>query len=238
MSDHKPVPRPSARTDIDTFLKQLSATPKAKAAGHGGRLIFSLDATASRKPTWDQACRIQAQMFEAASALGGLEIQLCYYRGVKEFVAMPWCSQAAELQRHMIGVTCLGGYTQIGRLLQHVLKETRQKKIDAVIFVGDCMEENVDHLCQLAGELGLLGVPLFLFHEGHDAIAEDAFRQIARLSNGAYCRFDSTSAGQLRELLNAVAVYAAGGRKALENYSQRQGGMTLLLTQQLKKSQP
>jgi len=72
---------------------------------------------------------------------------------------------------------------------------------------------------------------VFLFQEGADARAAAAFREIARLTKGAYCRFDAGSAAQLRELLSAVAVYAAGGRQALEALSGR-GARALL--QQLK----
>ena len=39
---------------------------------------------------------------------------------------------------------------------------------------------------------------------------------------------------QLRELLAAVAVFAAGGRRALADYSEQRGGMTKLLTHQMK----
>jgi hypothetical protein len=42
------------------------------------RLIFALDATASREPTWDSACRIQGEIFEATAAIGGLDLQLAY----------------------------------------------------------------------------------------------------------------------------------------------------------------
>ena len=126
-------------------------------------------------------------------------------------------------------VHCEGGHTQIRKVLSHARKETGRQTVNALVYVGDCMEENVDALCQLAGELGLVGVPVFVFQEGHDARAERAFKEIARLSRGAYCRFDAGSAAQLRALLNAVAVYASGGRKALE--SAKSGAATLLLEQ-------
>ena len=138
--------------------------------------------------------------------------------------------------KHMSAVTCLGGKTQIGRVLQFAIAETRRQRVNAVVFIGGHMEEDIDALCHKAGELGLLGVPVFIFHEGSDPKAEDAFRQIARLTRGAYCPFDATSAQQLRELLSAVAVYAAGGRAALEDYSRRAGGATLLLARQVAKS--
>ncbi len=95
------------------------------------------------------------------------------------------------------------------------------------------MEEPLDELIGLAGELALLNVPAFIFHEGGDPIAARAFKQIAKITRGAYCPFDSASAEQLRALLGAVAAYAAGGQRALADYGKRAGGAALLLTRQL-----
>ena len=133
----------------------------------------------------------------------------------------------------MTAVRCLGGQTQIGKVLRHTLKETEKKKVNALVFVGDCMEEDVDRLCHHAGRLGVLGTPAFMFQEGGEPIATRAFRQIARLTGGAYCSFDSSSARQLRELLGAVAVFAAGGRLALSDYGKRTGGAALQITKQI-----
>ncbi len=227
------LPTRSSNEEVTDFLSRLAAVPPVKTQ-HRGRLIFALDATASREPTWDMACRIQADMFSASAAGGSLDIQLCWYRGIGEFRAEPWSADAQTLQRRMSGVFCLGGTTQIGRVLNHAAAETRQKKVNALAFVGDCMEESADRLYQLAGELKLLGLPAFVFQEGHDPIAEPVFKRMARLSGGAHCRFDSGSAKQLRELLAAVAAYASGGRKALEERGRREAGAQLLL-QQLKK---
>jgi hypothetical protein len=227
--------KPTARAEVDAFLQKLAAMPTVRPAGQRGRLIFALDATASRQPTWDRACHIQAEMFKETAALGGLDIQLVFYRGFGEFHASAWLSSADDLLKQMTAVACLGGKTQIGKVLRHALADSKRQKVNAIVFVGDCMEEDIDKLCGLAGELGLLNVPVFIFHEGRETRAANAFRQIARLSNGAYCPFDANSAQQLRELLSAVAVYAAGGRPALEDYSRRTGGATLLLARQVAK---
>jgi hypothetical protein len=218
---------------VDAFLKKLAAMPAVRPAGPRGRLIFALDATASRQPTWDQACMIQAQMFQAVGQMGGLDVQLVYYRGFHEFEAFPWLDNAAALTQRMTGVFCLGGHTQIARVLKHAIAETKAKRVNALVFVGDCMEEPADNLCHMAGQLGVLGLPIFLFHEGREPLAAATFQQLARLSSGAYCPFDAGSAHQLTELLRAVAVYAAGGLKALQDYSRNAGGKTLLLTRQL-----
>jgi hypothetical protein len=234
MSDSK-LPSPSSAGDVRSFLQKLAQTPNLKPAGRKGRLVFALDATASREPTWTEARRLQGEMFDVAAGLGGLEIQLCYYRGTLDFDASGWLTRGEDLRRRMAEVECLGGFTQIGRVLDHALQETRRQKVDALVFVGDCMEESIDGLCHRAGELGLLGVKAFLFQEGHDPTAAAAFRHIARLTHGAHCRFDAGSASQLRDLLSAVAVYAAGGLKALENFGRNRGGPVLQLTQQMRK---
>ncbi len=219
--------------EVDAFLRDLQRAPPRPSGGRG-RLIFALDATASREPSWDRACRIQGEMFEATAALGGLDVKLVYYRGFNECKASRWMTNAADLHRVMRAVSCLGGETQIERVLAHALGETRKQRVNALVFVGDAMEENVDRLCQLAGELGLNGVPIFLFHEGANPVAAGAFRQMARLSRGAYLRFDLASADRLRDLLGAVAVYAAGGYRALSAYGEKKGGEVLRLTAQLQ----
>jgi len=224
----------SSRSDIDAFLKKVAQVPRVNSTGKKGRLIFAMDATASREATWHHASQIQAEMFSETAALGGLDIQLCYYRGFDEFDTSPWLSNSGDLLQYMRRVSCVGGHTQIEKVLHHALQETRREKINALVFVGDCLEENIDDLCRYAGELALLGVPIFLFHEGYDPVAGLGFRQLAQLSRGAYCRFDSNSAEQLKELLGAVAVYAAGGLKALENFHKRRGKVVLQLTQNKK----
>jgi len=230
--DHLPAQQRSSQADVDAFLKQVAAIPRT-ATGARGRLMFAMDATASREPTWDRACQIQGEMFQATAALGGLDIQLVYYRGFRECQASPWVGNSQDLLRRMTAVSCMAGQTQIGRVLAHCIKQTRTKKVNALVFVGDCMEEDIDKLCHHAGELGLLGVPVFMFHEGGEPIARRAFEQIARLSGGAYCPFDASSAQQLKELLSAVAVFAAGGRPALADYSRGKGEVVRQLSYQV-----
>ncbi len=227
--------RATSAGEVDAFLTRVAAMPAVKPAGGRGRLVFALDATASREPTWDQACHLQAEMFDEAASLGGLDIQLAWYRGFGEFHASDWADDAPALLRRMTGVHCLGGKTQIRKVLKHALAETAVKKVNAVVFIGDCAEEDVDLLCDLAGQLGVRGVPVFMFHEGREPGARRVFEQIARLSGGACSSFDAGAASQLRELLSAVAVYAAGGRKALEDYGARKGGAALRITRQLKQ---
>ena len=228
------ISRPPVRsksTEVAEFLHQAASIPVN--AAPRGRLIFALDATASRQPTWDRACQLQGEMFEAAGELGSLALPLVWYRGYGEFQAEPWLADPARLRQRMTAVQCRGGLTQVGRVLEHAVRESRHHRLNALVLGGDCLEEAVDAVCHQAGQLGLLGVPAFVFQEGNEPAAAQGFREIARLTRGAYCAFDTGSAEQLRTLLRAVAIYATGGRRALEDFGKRQGGLARQLTRQL-----
>jgi hypothetical protein len=223
----------SAVSEIDSFLAGLrqrrrSTVDKPLA---GGRLIFGLDATASRQPTWDTACQLQAEMFREATAVGRLELQLVFYRGLGECRSSRWIADSAQLGKTMSQITCNAGQTQIEKILTHTQKETKLLRVNALVFVGDAMEEDPDALSHAAGVLGQLGVPAFMFQEGSNREVEHVFREIARLTRGAYCRFDPGAARQLAELLRAVAAYAAGGMTAL---AARQDKSAIKLLGQLK----
>ncbi len=214
------VPTKSSSQQVEAFLRQVALAPRAAPAADGrGRLVFAMDATASRRGTWDEAQRIQAEMFRTTAALGGLDIQLVFFRGLGECKASGWISEPNAMLRLMRQVECVGGHTQIERVLKHTLAEARERKVNALVYVGDCLEESPDDVAMRAGELGLLGVPVFAFQEGEEPRAKACFQDMARLTRGAYCSFDASSAATLRELLSAVAVYAAGGYRALENFA-------------------
>jgi hypothetical protein len=193
------------------------------------KLIFALDATASREAMWDLACQLQSAMFEEAAMIGGIEIQLLFYRGSNECKHSAWTADAQELAAQMRRIRCDAGATQIGRVLEHIRAEHARGKVSAAIFVGDSVEEKPGDLYDAAAGMG---VPVFWFQEG-DGLAiyvdqrdqcvtdrppqkvETIFRELARLSGGAYGRFNSGATQQLREFLRCVAAFAAGGRRAL-----------------------
>jgi hypothetical protein len=215
-------------SEVDTFLAELKKL-RSSSSSPRGRLIFALDATASRQPTWDTACELQADMFREAGTVGGLDMQLVFYRGLGECKSSRWFSNGEQLAKTMSQIVCNAGHTQIEKILIHARKETKLLKVSALVFVGDAMEDNPDTLAHEAGELGRFGVPVFMFQEGSDREVEHVFRDIARLTRGAYCRFDPGAARQLGDLLRAVAVYAAGGMTALA--ARRDAGAIKLLGQ-------
>ncbi len=224
----------TARGEVEDFLAKVREMPPVVPSGARGRLVLAMDATMSRQPSWDTALAIQGDMFAETGRIGGLDVQLVYFRGFDECKASRWTSDTQSLARVMSGIRCMGGNTQILRVLKHIRNEAGAGKVSACVYIGDAMEENIDQLAHVAGEVGLLGVPVFMFQEGRDAAAETGFREIARLTRGAYFRFGSDSSKVLRELLAAVAVYAAGGRTALADHSAKRGGASTLLLEQMK----
>ncbi len=225
-----PVQRSSA-SQIDAFLNIAAKVPALSQVK--GRLIVAIDATMSRQPTWDSAAEIQTEMFDVAQSIGGLAVQLVYFRGRGEFESSNWTTSATTLADRMNEVRCRSGFTQVRRVLAHTVAEARVTKVGALVYVGDCFEENPDVVAKEAGALALLGVPAFMFHEGDDPTAARMFKEIARLTKGVYASFDHGAAARLRELLKAAAVYAAGGGLALKHYGEKTGGEILRIAQSM-----
>jgi hypothetical protein len=192
-----------------------------------GRIIFALDATASRQETWDTAAHLQAKMFETVAALGGLDVQLVFYRGPKECSASRWFQDGKAMGSTMSRVFCRAGHTQIQRVLVHARKEHAREKINALILVSDACEEIPADLYAEARELA--GVPVFMFQEGDDEQVASIYAEIAHITGGASCSFDAGAAERLADLLKAVAAFATGGIKALAG--QQTEAAKLLLTQ-------
>jgi hypothetical protein len=223
---------------VQDFLKKSDELVPQGKNKNAGRLLFAMDATASREHAWDMACQIQADMFMSTQEIGNLEISLCYYRGYNEFKSFDWSSNASKLRDQMLQVRCLAGHTQIKRTLEYAIQACVKQKIKAVVLVSDSFEESIDQVGVAAGKLGMLGVPVFVFHEGHDPGAKNAFQHIAQLSNGAYCSFDHNSVAQLKELLCAVAAFTVGGFDALEKHSQQGSAIARSIIKQLPKQPP
>jgi hypothetical protein len=218
-----------ATSQLDAFLAEVKELASGGAGGGRGRIVFALDATASREQTWDTACKLQAEMFREVATAGGLEVQLVYYRGDAQCAASRWTTDTSHLTKIMTGIMCRAGHTQLQKVLVHAQKETRLLKVGALIFIGDALEEEPDEIIPEARELGRLGVPAFMFQEGNDREVEQVFREIARVTHGAYCRFDPGAARQLAELLKAVAVFVTGGMEALA--ARKDAGAVKLLGQ-------
>ena len=183
-----------------------------------------MDATASREPTWDRACRIQGEMFEATAALGGLDIQLVYYRGFGECKASRWVA--------MRGAICAGHDARSLRRrrdadragARHAMARDRPAQGErAGLRRRRDRGEASTRLCRA----GRRARPARRARSSSSTKAATRSRgapsrQIARLTKGAYCPFDSSSAEHAAgPALRAVATFAAGGRLALEDFARR-----------------
>ena len=194
---------PVTLDQVEQFLSER------KPVTAGGKLIFSIDCTASRSATWTAAQKLQSEMLRDNA--GALSLQLVYFRGADECKASAWTSDANRLVASMRKIECLTGETQIAKILRHALREREAGPIQALVFVGDANEESEDELIGLAGELGRHKLPAFIFQEGDDADVEHVFRLIAERSGGKYFRFASNNIAGLAEKLAAVATYAVTG---------------------------
>src|SRR5918995_239754 len=114
----------SPRAEIEAFIEKVKGLGPANQSGQRGRLIFALDATMSRQPLWDTACRLQGDMFNETAAIGGLDVQLVYYRGLSECRASGWVSDARRLGGLMEKIDVRGGHTQVPKILAHARPQT------------------------------------------------------------------------------------------------------------------
>jgi hypothetical protein len=197
-------------TTVTTTTDHSPALPR-------GRLMFALDATGSREAGWAIARDLQAKMFRETAPIGRLACQLVYYRG-DECKASKWAESGDQLARLMNRIECECGTTQIGRVLSHTLHEAGNAPVQALVFIGDAMEEDIEELAAKAAKLGALGVPIFMFQEGNDPRVCKSFRLLALKSGGAYFEFNTNSSravDQLSDRLNAIARLAVGDTAAL-----------------------
>jgi hypothetical protein len=205
-------------TTTDKMVEEFLAKAEFDPAPTRKRLIFAIDATASRQPTWDAASEVQGQMFLEAGRYGGLDIQLVYFRGWDEMKATGWFGSSMPLVNAMSGVTCRTGHTQLAKVLRHVAREHEKAPVAAVILIGDCCEEPLSDLHEPATALGRAKVPVYTFLEGDIPEGRDAFSLIAEATGGALIPLDANSPNQLRDLLGAVAAYVVGGVEALADH--------------------
>lgn len=234
-----------AKSDRSGFLdkvrsfKAISATPKQKTLAKAltdesrPRLLFSMDATASRESSWNIAKEITGAMFEALP--GTLDVALAYHSGGRLQELTPFSPDAKVFLDKLHTVQCKAGITALNDILDKAIEVNRLK---ALIYIGDCFEENPDEAVELAQQLKLKGVRCFMFHDtssgsqGYDvATAHEVFGQIAQITGGALLPFDENSPEMVKQLLEAIAVYAAQGIKALEQKTKYLPAARLLLKQ-------
>ena len=114
----------ASSAELDAFLNKVQSLQPARTGR--GRLVFAMDATMSRQPSWDLALSLQSEMFRAVKEVGGLDVQLLYFRGFGECRASRWVGDPDALARLMRQVHCEGGHTQIRKVLSHARQENER----------------------------------------------------------------------------------------------------------------
>lgn len=242
MSSDKNLPVKREKSEFLAKVRQakaVSATPKketlAKAIANPQRprLVFSMDATASREGSWNIAKEITGAMFEAVP--DELDVALVYHGGGRLQEMTPFSSNAKTFLDKVHSVRCRAGRTALNAILAKAVEVSRLK---ALIYVGDCFEESPQEAMDLAQQLKLKGVRCFLFHDessagsGYDVeTARRVFQEIARITGGAVLPFDENAPDLVKALLEAIAIYAAQGMKALESKIRALPAARLLLDQ-------
>lgn len=216
----------------------VSAAPRetlAQALAPSGRprLLFAMDATASREPAWQLAQTITGAMFAAVP--GALDVALAYHGGGRLKEVTPFAADARAFLDKVHTVQCEAGGTALTAILEAATTIARLK---ALIYVGDCFEEPPEVAVALAQQLKLKGVRVFVFHDtmsqqqGYDVAAAGAvFAQLAAVTGGVLLPFDAHAPEQVTALLEAIAVYAVGGLKLLAERQRALPAARLLLDQ-------
>lgn len=212
-------------------LAQLASKLKA-GSRLSGKLVIGLDATASRRNTWNATRGIMNSIFKRLSGLGSLEISVGYFRGFQgECQFTDFTSGAENLESAMAAIDCQSGETQIGRILSHFVEMAGTTPPSAFVFIGDDQQENIEALKVQARTLAAYKIPVFWFLERtNDTSYSDIedYKALAVASGGVFAEFTESAADKLEELLVAAATFAIGGRAALAKGSD---AAKLLLTQ-------
>jgi hypothetical protein len=246
--DHVPPPPPvpAARTDsilarLRTFastavttaagalpaLSHAEPPPAATSANTRPRLIFAVDATASREPAWTAARQVTDVLVKALP--GALDVALAVHGGSRVHTFTAFTSDARTLRDRAAGVSCVAGMTRLLPILSTSLKHPA---VRVVIYIGDLFEENLIRGRQVADAMGAQGTRLIVLHDTADPAARrdaEVFWDLAKRTGGCVLPFDGAASGRLRDILSAVAVYAVGGEKLLRARRHELPGAVALL---------
>jgi hypothetical protein len=191
------------------------------------RLVFAVDATASREPAWKAARQVTDALVKALP--GELDVALAVHGGSRVHTFTAFTSDAATLRDRAAGVACEAGLTRLLPILNASLK---QQAVKVIVYIGDVFEENLPHGRQLADSLGARGTKLIVLHDTADPSARrdaEIFWDLAKRTGGCVLPFDANAPGRLRDLLAAVAVYAVGGEQLLRERRDALPGAVALL---------
>jgi hypothetical protein len=199
------------------------------------RLVFAVDATASREPAWAAARKVTDALVKALP--GALDVALAVHGGSRVHTFTAFTNDAATLRDRAAGVACEAGLT---RLLPILSASMKRPGVRVVVYIGDVFEESLVQGRRLADAMGGQGggqgagqgIKLIVLHDTSDPSARrdaEVFWDLAKRTGGCVLPFDASASGRLRDLLSAVAVYAVGGEKLLRERRHDLPGAVALL---------
>ncbi len=201
--------------------------PADTAAPLRPRLIFAVDATASREPAWTAARQVTDVLVKALP--GALDVALAVHGGSRVHTFTAFTSDANTLRDRAAGVSCVAGTTRLLPILSASLKHP---SVRVVIYIGDVFEENLQRGRHIADAMGAQNTKLIVLHDTADPAARrdaEVFWDLAKRTGGCVLPFDAAASGRLRDILSAVAVYAVGGEKLLRARRHELPGAVALL---------
>ncbi len=204
----------SVSTPANDTVVQQALSPQGRL-----RLLFRIDATASRRPSWDLARTITAVMFD--SLPDQLDVALTWHASSMLQEITPFASDATRFAEAVRAMHTQAGATRLNAILQEAIGISPH--IRALVYAGDCYEEEVEIAYAQARKLKLLGVKCFFFHDTlsdpnspYVRQAREVFEKIVAITGGMVLSFAPDTPEQMKDPLEAIATYAAGGLKLLE----------------------
>jgi hypothetical protein len=175
--------------------ESIDAPDKSKPS----RVLLAL-ANHAQTTGWDRAKVLQRKMFLAAAS-SGLEMKFAFYgadnaAGVRHCrITTRWITDPDDMAGVIDRAECnCGCYVNIRDVLAQAVKENEGRPLRAVIIVGDAFHDDPDGLDEAAicaNQLRRAGTRVFLMQLGDDLITARRLQYLARISGGAYFRFDA-----------------------------------------------
>lgn len=190
------------------------------------RLVFGIDATASREPAWEAAKKITDSLFTTLP--GELDVALAVHGGGVVSMFSAFSSDVQRFRDLAAGVSCRAGHTQLVPLMQ---RTREHPDVKVFLYIGDCFEESEEEAYEAADALKARGIRAVMLHDASsgDMAARRVFEEIAKRTGGVCLDFYGGDRQAMKNIFEAVAVLAVGGIKLLQQRRSQLPGAAKLL---------
>lgn len=190
--------------------KPLAGSRAAPVVEQRPRLVFGVDATASRQPAWESAQRITDRMFDAIP--GALDVALAVHGGSRVHTFTQFSSDVGLFRGKAAAVRCMAGETKLCDLMERALESGG---VRVMSYIGDAFEESREMALALADRFRARGIRLVILADQPSPATLEFFQQLVARAGGAVLDFRAEQLDVMGEVLEGVAALAVGGRKLL-----------------------